>query len=77
MAPASDMATLKVSDAMHRGVVTCSASADLDEVAQAMAEHGIHCVVAIDEGPPAKTTTGSGGSSRISTSCAVCGRRRS
>ena len=43
---------LTVSDAMHRGVVTCSAGAGLAEVAEAMAEHGIHCVVAIDEGPP-------------------------
>src|SRR6185295_12205757 len=50
-AAASDMRLLTVSDAMHRGVVTCSASADLGEVAEAMAEHAIHCVVAIDESP--------------------------
>jgi CBS domain-containing protein len=42
---------IKVGEVMHEGIVTCSASADLDEVAAAMADHGIHCVVAIDEGP--------------------------
>ena len=46
-----DIDTLLVSDAMHWGVVTCSAAAGLGEVAEAMAEHRIHCVVAIDEGP--------------------------
>jgi CBS domain-containing protein len=43
--------SLTVADAMHEGVITCSPSAELDEVAAAMAEHGIHCVVAIDAGP--------------------------
>ena len=43
---------LTVSDAMHEGIVTCSPSVTLGEVAAAMAEHAIHCVVAIDEGPP-------------------------
>ncbi len=43
---------ITVGDAMHAGIVTCSPSAGLDEVAAAMAEHGIHCLVAIDEGPP-------------------------
>ena len=42
---------IKVGEIMHEGIVTCSASAALDEVAAAMADHGIHCVVAIDEGP--------------------------
>ena len=41
-----------VGEAMHAGIVKCSPSAGLGEVAAAMAEHGIHCVVAIDEGPP-------------------------
>jgi CBS domain-containing protein len=41
-----------VGDVMHAGIVTCSPADDLDEVAAAMAENGIHCVVAIDEGPP-------------------------
>ena len=43
---------LTVSGVMHEGIVTCSPSAALGEVAAAMAEHAIHCVVAIDEGPP-------------------------
>jgi CBS domain-containing protein len=42
---------MTVGEVMHEGIVTCSASADLDQVAAAMADHGIHCVVAIDEGP--------------------------
>jgi CBS domain-containing protein len=44
--------SLTVADAMHRGIVTCSPSADLREVATAMAENEIHCVVAVDAGPP-------------------------
>ena len=43
---------VKVGEVMHEGVVTCSASDDIDRVAALMADHGIHCVVAIDEGPP-------------------------
>jgi CBS domain-containing protein len=43
---------VKVGEVMHEGVVTCSASDDIDQVAAVMADHGIHCVVAIDEGPP-------------------------
>ena len=46
------LSRLTVSDAMHEGIVTCSPSAGLSEVAAAMSEHEIHCVVAIDEGPP-------------------------
>jgi CBS domain-containing protein len=42
---------LKVGEVMHEGVVTCSASDDIDRVAAVMADRGIHCVVAIDEGP--------------------------
>ena len=41
-----------VGEVMHEGVVTCSASDDIDRVAALMADYGIHCVVAIDEGPP-------------------------
>jgi CBS domain-containing protein len=52
MARMPEIATLTVADVMHAGVVTCSPSAGLREVAGAMAEHGIHCLVAIDEGPP-------------------------
>src|SRR5215213_6783330 len=43
---------ITVGDAMHVGIVTCSPSDDLDQVAAAMAENDIHCVVAVDEGPP-------------------------
>ena len=46
------LGALSVADAMHDGVVTCSAAAAIGDVAQAMADHAIHCVVAIDEGPP-------------------------
>ena len=42
---------MTVGEVMHEGVVTCSAAADIDQVAAVMADHGIHCVVAIDEGP--------------------------
>ena len=41
-----------VGEVMHAGIVTCSPSDDLDQVAAAMADHDIHCVVAVDEGPP-------------------------
>ena len=47
-----DLRRLTVADAMHEGIVTCSPSDGLGDVAVAMAEHAIHCVVAIDEGPP-------------------------
>ena len=43
---------LTVADAMHDGIVTCSPSDGLGDVAAAMAEHAIHCVVASDDGPP-------------------------
>ena len=43
---------VSVGEVMHEGIVTCSPSADLEQVAAAMVEHGIHCLVAIDEGPP-------------------------
>ena len=52
MQSTSILRRLTVADAMHEGIVTCSPSDDLDAVAAAMAEHSIHCVVAIDEGPP-------------------------
>ena len=46
------LGSLTVADAMHRGIVECSPLADLRDVASAMAEHTIHSVVVIDEGPP-------------------------
>ena len=45
------LASLTVADAMHRGIVTCSPLDDLREVATALAENAIHCVVVIDAGP--------------------------
>ena len=51
MPPIPLLHQLKVGEVMHEGVVTCSASDDIDQVAAVMADHGIHCVVAIDEGP--------------------------
>jgi len=52
MQPTLDLHRLTVADAMHEGIVTCSPSDGLGDVAAAMAEHAIHCVVAIDDGPP-------------------------
>ena len=46
-----DRSPLTVADVMHGEIVTCSPAARLTEVAEAMTEHEIHCVVAIDEGP--------------------------
>jgi CBS domain-containing protein len=47
-------ARVTVADAMHRGVVTCSAVTPLSKVAQMMVGHRIHCVVvnSRDEGSP-------------------------
>ena len=45
------LGSLTVADAMHRGIVTCSPLDDLREVATALTENAIHCVVVIDAGP--------------------------
>jgi CBS domain-containing protein len=37
-----------VADAMHTGLITCAADATVAEVAQAMAQERIHCVVVAD-----------------------------
>jgi len=50
--PHTALGALTVADAMHEGVITCLPSAELLEVAAAMVEHNIHCLVAIDAGPP-------------------------
>jgi CBS domain-containing protein len=39
------LAHVHVSDAMHRGVLSCAPDAPLGEVARIMAEHRVHCVV--------------------------------
>lgn len=41
--PAS--AQIRVSDAMHHGVLTCTKDASLAQVAELMASHQVHCVV--------------------------------
>jgi CBS domain-containing protein len=43
-------AHLQVSEAMHRGVLTCSRDASLARVAELMATHRVHCVVVTDDG---------------------------
>jgi CBS domain-containing protein len=45
-----------VGEAMHRGIVTCAPTADLREVAQLLAEHGVHCAVVA--GDPVRTLWG-------------------
>ena len=45
--PAS--AGIRVFDAMHRGVLTCSRDASLADVAALMASRRVHCVVVTDE----------------------------
>lgn len=43
-------AHLHVSDAMHRGVLTCSREASLARVGELMTTHRVHCVVVTDDG---------------------------
>lgn len=45
----STLAELRVSDAMHAGVLTCPMDAPLEMVAEMMASYGIHCVVVYKE----------------------------
>src|SRR5215211_1270368 len=47
LVPAS--AGIRVFDAMHRGVLTCSRDASLADVAALMASRRVHCVVVADE----------------------------
>jgi CBS domain-containing protein len=42
---------VSVGDAMHRGVLTVPLRAPLSQVAETMAKHRVHCVVAIGESP--------------------------
>jgi CBS domain-containing protein len=45
----NDLETLKVQDAMHEGVFTCSLYAPLSTVARIMAAHRVHAVVVWNE----------------------------
>jgi len=45
-----------VGEVMHRGIVTCSPSASLREVAELLAAHSVHCAVVA--GDPARTMWG-------------------
>jgi CBS domain-containing protein len=40
-----DSTRIRVSHAMHRGVLTCPRDTSLDEVARLMSTHRVHCVV--------------------------------
>jgi CBS domain-containing protein len=44
-----DSARIRVSDAMHGGVITCPRETSLDEVARLMSTRRVHCVVVTDE----------------------------
>ncbi|HEX5783021.1 MAG TPA: CBS domain-containing protein [Solirubrobacteraceae bacterium] len=39
------LGSLTVADAMHHGIVTCPPSAGLREVAELLAENGVHCAI--------------------------------
>jgi CBS domain-containing protein len=44
------LASKTVASAMHHGIVTCPPSAGIREVAEMLAEHGVHCAVVAE--PP-------------------------
>jgi CBS domain-containing protein len=44
------LASVPVSEAMHRGVITCHPSTPLVEVAAIMARHRVHCLVVCENG---------------------------
>src|SRR5690349_14205230 len=52
--PRPRLAHVRAADAMHRGVLSCTADVPLCEVARIMAEHRVHCVVV--EEPGAETS---------------------
>jgi len=54
----SYLAQTSVADAMHAGVYSCPADADLSEVAEIMAERGVHAVVVVRDGTDASTAPG-------------------
>ena len=50
------LGSLTVADAMHHGIATCPPSAGIREVAELLAEHGVHCAV-VAEPPDADEAT--------------------
>jgi CBS domain-containing protein len=44
------LAHVRASDAMHRGVLTCSPETPVGDVARVMAQHRVHCVVVQEPG---------------------------
>lgn len=46
---------LRVADAMHRGVLTCSRDSSLAHVARLMADRRVHCVVVLEEPEDARS----------------------
>ena len=45
---ATELEEMRVRDAMHEGVLSCSADTPLSIVAELMAAHGVHCIVVTD-----------------------------
>jgi len=52
MHPVAGSPGLRVADVMHWGLVSCSADAQLDDVAALMTDECVHCVVVLDGSPP-------------------------
>jgi CBS domain-containing protein len=48
--PRPRLAHVRVADAMHPGVLSCTPDLPLSEVARIMAEHRVHCVVVEEPG---------------------------
>jgi CBS domain-containing protein len=48
--PRPRLAHVRVADAMHPGVLTCTPDLPLSEVARVMADHSVHCVVVEEPG---------------------------
>jgi CBS domain-containing protein len=51
--PRPRLAHVRVADAMHPGVLTCTPDLPLSEVARIMADHRVHCVVVEEPGAQA------------------------
>jgi CBS domain-containing protein len=50
----TELAEIRVADAMHAGVLTCPLETPLREVARLMAEHRVHCIVTDHEAEPGR-----------------------